>query len=501
MPGSETAFGSRAAVLRMSATMRFWVSVPGVEKPIELSVEELAARQKAGQLPAGTLAARVGEDSWSPVESLPEVRAALAADDARRSVAPPSSAAPGVELFEAPPSLGMAPTLLGVEQPQAPPPPAPPPAAPPPPRRSVPALAARAWVAAVVAGALLIGAGSLLCVWYRYGYPRHAVLEHVPADCATLEYVDLSAIDDSAAVRTVAGRRDRALTDWSEDLDDADGIRRLPDDDEARGRAAALHALRKLGIRAYGDVKELAFCEVRDEGDAAPSSLLVVGGAFRGKDVLAAIRDGIAHRDRKHPEESLKLEDVDGRQWLRIDADRWATTATSQLVLIGPRKLVERHLAGRPVAREYAVRDDEPLVQRWRADAVKGGSATEERYALARGKVTFTRVAPAGAVTDAARLETERLKALAERLRKVDGMDGLADGYANADVHQDGADLRTAITWTASDLGPVLAAMIDADARHLKPMVDALRGAPGVDFLRSALAPGVDAFGVELSPW
>jgi hypothetical protein len=484
---------------------RYWVNVPGEGKPLDLSLDDLVTRQRAGKLPAGTLAVKQGSDAWAPVDSIDEVKAAMiAADEARPSNAPPSSAAQGVDLLEAPPSLGVTPQLLGGAPPPEPPkegaqvsavgvPPPPPP--PPPPRKS-----GRAFFALLaVAAAILLGSGSLLCVWYKYGYTHAAVLDYVPSDCATLEYVDFAGIDDSPALAGLASKRDRSLGDWVDDLDDEDGVHKSIDDDDAHSRGATLYALKKIGLRAYGDVREFAFCEVREEGET-PTTLTVVGGNFRGKDILNAMRTAILHRDKKHTEDDLKIEDVEGRSWLRLGEDIWATTPTSQIVIMGPRKLIEKHLAARPTARAYGLKD-ELILRHAVGDAAKGGG-TEERWTFQKGKLVYVREAPAGTtLPDAAKTVLDGYKAFAERIRNLDGLGDIADGWSNADVKQEGDVMRTTITWTTSEATSVMKVLVDADLRELKPLAEALRGAVGADYFHDAIVPGVDAFSLRLAPW
>src|SRR5262249_15226439 len=154
-----------------------------------------------------------GSDAWAAVESIDEVKTALA-EEARPSTAPPSSAAQGVDLLEAPPSLGVSPQLLGGAPPPEPPKeggsPSPMVAAPPPP--PPPNRGGRAFFALLaVAFTVLVGSGWLLCAWYKYGYTHAAVFDYLPSDCDTLEYVDFAGIDGSPALKGLAEKRDRAL--------------------------------------------------------------------------------------------------------------------------------------------------------------------------------------------------------------------------------------------------------------------------------------------------
>ncbi|MEO7093490.1 MAG: hypothetical protein ABI175_09580 [Polyangiales bacterium] len=483
---------------------RFWVTIPGEPKAIEMTLDDLAERQRAGKLPAGTLAAKFGENDWKPVETIPEVQASkpgvreAATGEPRSSIepAPPSSSAQGVDMFDLPPSLG--PTLLGAPDAASkdaaagvPPPPPPPP----PPRRRRGLTKGLVAVLGLVL-AVIVGSGSLLCVWYRFGYTHGAVFEHLPADCAVMEYVDFTAIDESPAVSSITTKRDKALVDWAEDLDDEDGIRRSTDED-AKGRASTLRTLKRFGLRPYGDVKEVAYCEVHDEGTV--EKMLAIGGSFRGKDLLTAVREGLLHRDRKRKEDKLKLDEIDGRPYLRLDDERYATMATSQVLLVGPKKLIERYIAARPVAAKYGIKNGLALVRHWNLDGEK--TTTDETFAITKEKLVFTRVALPGNPPAEVTAIKERLQALAEKLRKVDGLEDLADAYENADVENQGGEVRTTVTFAMTDVAKATKALVDSDWHELKPMIEVLRPALASEWFHHAVLPGVDYLELRVSPW
>ncbi len=488
---------------------RFWVTIPGEPKAVEMTLDELAERQRGGKLPAGTLAAKFGENDWKPVETIPEVVAAKprAEGDAppgevRSSLepAPPSSSAQGVDMFDVPPSLG--PTLLGAPDaatkdaasaeaggPVPPPPP------PPPPRRSR-GLSKTLLAALAVVLVVILGSGSLLCVWYRFGYTHGAVFEHIPSECSVMEYVDFAGIDESSPVKDVASKREKALVDWAEDIDDEEGIRRSTDDD-AKGRASTLRTLKRLGLRPYGDVKEVAYCEMHDEGEV--ERMLVIGGSFRGKDILTAVREGLLHRDRKRKEDKLKLEEIDGRPYLRIDEDRYATMATSQVLLVGPKKLIERYIVARPMAQKYGIKNGLAIVRHREVEGAQIG--TDESFELTKQKLVLTRVVTAGNPKAEVSSIKERLGALAERLRKTDGLDALADAYEQADVTEDDGEVRTVVTFTISDVAKATKTLVDSDWHDLKPLIEVLRPAMGSEYFQHSILPGVDYFELRVSPW
>jgi len=483
------------------ATNRFWVAIPGEPETKEMTLDELAERHRGGKLPAGTRAMRFEETDWHEVASLPEVQEKANEEPPPASVLeggpPPSSSAQGVDLFDQEP--GIAPTIAGAM----------------PTHKSVTGVEPTALVAAtalppredkgrrgvilsiVGAVAFVVIGAIVVFAWMRYGYSRGAVLEHVPGDCARLEYVDFAGIDDSGAVRSISAKRDKALTDWAEDLDDADGIRRSTEDD-AYGRASTLRVLKKLGLRPYGDVKEVAFCEMRD-GDEI-EKLVVIGGTFRGRDLLTTLREALLHRDRKAREEKLKLDEVDGRPYLRLDDNRYATMATAQIVLIGRKKTIARFIPSKPVARSYGIRDGEVIVRFWEAPSDKQGPM-DERYMIKGGQLTYTRKWTPGEGGDGVASGKERMKSVANRLRKNSALDILAEAYDAADVKAEGSEATSVIVWSMKDLTAAAKVLVDADRKDMRDIVEALRNAPGSEFLHHVVLPGTDYFTLRLSPW
>jgi hypothetical protein len=470
---------------------RFWVALPGRGKAVEMTRAELEEKKKRGDLPAGTLVARFGSKDWVDVAKLDEV---IAKDDRFSLEAPPPSsiqAAQGVDAFELPPEI--APTIAGEEAPPIPQiepkkeaPPEPPDAAP---KRSRTLLVALA--SALVA---ILISSTVLYAWLRYGYARGAVLEHIPNDCKRLEYVDFSAIDGSSPVKSLTAKRDKALQDWLEDLDDEDGFRRSQDDD-ARGRAGAARTLKRLGLRPYGDVKEVAYCEVRD-GDET-EKLVVVGGTLRGKDLLVALREALLHRDRKVKDEQLAIEEYDGHDVLRLDEVRSITMATSQVAIIGKRKIAARYLASMPTLRSYGIRDGEVLVRRW-ATSDKGLDS-EERYAIKGDKLVVTKIVVG--VKEEQKAVKDRLAAAGEKLRRLDGYEVIADAYDAADIKISGDEVRTELVWPLKDVGKAAKQLVDADRREMRNVSEAMKFAPGTEFFHHVVLPGVDYFDLRLSPW
>lgn len=485
------------------AGAKYWVVLPGSKETIDTSLEELIAKQRAGGYPAGTLAAKFGETIWTPVSELDEVRAAVppgaigapARDD---DAPPPSSSAAGVDMLEPLPDLatGVGPTMI-----------APAPAI----SADAPAVVkakpasrlrlGRALLGGVAAALLVLGAGAVfLCSWYRYGYVRGAVLEHVPEDCSRFEYVDLATIEESAPARAIAKRRARALVDWAEDLDDEEGVRRSQDDD-AHGRAAAVRWLDKAGLRPFGDVKEVAYCEYGGEGEDV-ERIVAIGGSFRGRDLLAAWREALLRRDRKAREEKLKLDDYGGRPYLRLDEERFVTMATSQVALIGKRKVIDRFLAARSAARAYGIRDKEVIVRIWDLSSQRSQlGIREDRYQLKGSSLIFSRVRALPKGIDEAKATTDRLKATAELLRKRDETGELADAYETASVTDTEGEERIEMTFGLKELEGTAKGLVESDRKELGRLVGPLKTAPGSEYLHHLVLPGVDYLDLKLSAW
>jgi hypothetical protein len=476
---------------------RYWVSLPGRGKAVEMTAAELTDRRKRGDLPAGTLISEFGSKEWVGPEKLDELMARAAPDDTGRisiDAPPPSSAVQGADAFAAVPDI--APTIAGDVP--APPAKTPEPIKAPEPDEAAPAPKSRTFVVVLASAllALFVSAG-VFWAWFRYGYARGTVLEHVPADCRRLEYVDFAKLDGSLAVRNHLARRDKALRDWIEDLDDDDLFKRSQDDD-AKGRVSVVRTLAKFGLKPYGDVKEVAFCELRTDDET--ETLVVIGGTFRGRDLPLAIREALARRDRK-AKEDRSIDDDDGRPTLRLDDNRVLTLATGQVAMIGKKKTIARYLPARPVGRSYGIRDDEVIVRHW-AGNTEGAAGTDERFAILGDKLVMLRT---WQKADAGESEVKAIKdgllLTANRFRKLDGVDVLADSYENADVKLAGDEGRTEITWAMTDVQKAMGAIYDSDRKGLKTVVDTMRSAQGTEFFRLAVTPGVDYFDLKLSPW
>jgi hypothetical protein len=451
---------------------------------------ELEEKKKRGDLPAGTLIARFGSKEWFDAAKLDEVVAQ--ADRNSLEAPPPSSmqAAQGVDAFDVPPEI--APTIAGEVAPPLPKIDAPKEAPVEPdvaPKRSRTVLVALA--SALVA---ILISSTVLYAWLRYGYARGAVLEHVPNDCKRLEYVDFAGIDGSSPVKPLLAKRDKALQDWLEDLDDEDGFRRSQDDD-AKGRASTARTLKRLGLRPYGDVKEVAFCELRD-GDET-EKLTVIGGTLRGKDLLVAIREALLHRDRKVKDEQLVIEEYDGHDVLRLDETRFITMATSQVAIIGKRKIAARYLASKPTMRTYGIRDGEVIVRRWATGG--NGLDSEERYAIKNDKLVVTKIVVG--VKEEEKAVKDRLVAAGEKLRRRDGYEVIADAYDAADVKVSGDEVRTELVWPLKDVAKATKQLVDADRGEMRAVSEAMKYAPGTEYFHHVVLPGVDYFELRLSPW
>lgn len=486
---------------------KFWVALPGHGKAQELSRAELEQKRARGELPAGTLVAKFGSSDWKPLDALDELIATLPPEDKENSKfeeieAAPPSAAQGVDAFEAPPEV--APTIAGsVSGIEAPPEVAPTAIAPVPeglPQIPEPEAPRRSRTVVIVLASALVAillSSTVLYAWMRYGYARGSVLEHVPADCRRLEYVDFDGIDASSPMKGLLGKRDKTFTDWLEDLDDEDGFRRSKDDDEAKGRASAVRAMKKLGLKPYGDVKEVAYCEVKD-GDEV-DKLVVIGGTLHGKDALGAIREALVRRDRKVKDDTLVIDDLDGHPLLKLDENRSIVMATSQVAIIAKRKVAARYLQSKPTVRTYGLRDGDLIVRRWSSTGDKDPEG-DERYTIKGDKLLVVRTWTVTPKTDPTTLKGD-FTAAANRIRRLDGLDVLADAYDAVDPKVAGEEARYEISWPLKDVAKAEKVMVDADRREMRAIVEAMRFAPAVEYFHHTVMPGVDYFDLRLSPW
>ncbi|MBI2389565.1 MAG: hypothetical protein HYV09_08215 [Deltaproteobacteria bacterium] len=486
----------------MSSPSRFWVALPGRGKAVEMTAAELEDRRKRGDLPAGTLVARFGSSEWVSSDKIDAVLAAPARSgseegEGRTSLEapPPSSAVQGADVLEEPPSF--APTIAGtMESSIAAPVPAEKAIEPAPEGRREEAKSRTVVLVLATALVALLVSASLFWAWFRYGYARGAVLEHLPADCRRLEYVDFAAIDGSAMMRDLGPRRAKALQDWIEDLDREDGFR-LSQDDDAKGRVSVVRTLKRFGLEPYGDVKEMAFCELR-EGDEN-EKITVLGGTFRGRDLVTAVREALLRRDRKVKDDRLQIDEVDGRPILRLDESRSLLLATGQIAMIGKRKILSRYLHAKSVARQYGIGDDDVFVRHW-APATDAGVGVAERYSMFKDKLVWVRTGPRSEGDDANAIK-DRFAQAANRLRKHDGVEALADAYDNVAVVAEGTELRMTVSFPIKQAHKAMAAIVDSDRRELRQIVEALRAAQGTEAFHHAVLPGVEYFELRLSPW
>lgn len=471
---------------------KFWVRRPGRGAPVEMTAAELSAAAGRGDLPAGTLVAPFGTKEWLPPERFDLGASPASGDD-------DDGASAGAEVVASFEVVGS----IGSEQaapPEAPDPPPPPPATVDPARVRHPRLLLS--VLGIV-GALFVSGAVALFAWFRLGYARGTVLEHLPADCRRFEYVDLAAIDGAAAFESIREPREAAASTWLEDLDEDDG-QRPAITAEPRGRSGALGIVRKLSLRPYGDVREVALCETR-EGDET-ARVVVIGGVFRGRDVLTAIREGLARRPPKAGAPLPPIVDEGGRRVLHLDDGQTITLVTGQVVIIAPPATTARHLSARPVARANAIDPRDLYVRRIYGRA---GEVTEEERASLRGnkvavlRTTQQRRVGAGAAGDTgeAKLLRDALSTTAARFRRIDGLDAIADAYDSADLQSLGDETRLEIVFDQKALGRAARGFLDAERKGRRAYVAAVQGAPATEILKRAITPGLDAFGLELAPW
>jgi hypothetical protein len=467
---------------------RYWLSIPGRADPLEVSEQELVDRKARGDLPVGTLFAPLGEQKWLPLDQLKAERA-IGNDD---EPSPPSSSATGVELFDDAPAF--APTIAGesapvrderehaatVAGPAAP--------SVSKPRRNVGKLVA------VGAAAAVLLAGSIAGVlWWRNGYPRGAVLEHIPDDCKQLLYVDFAAIDALPAMSGVIDKRDRRLADWAEDADNEDQFR-VSKDADSRGRSATLRTLTGAGIRAFGEVREVARCMLK--GDDGVEYVRAIGGTFRGHDFLRTLREAMLRRDRKAREDKLTLDEIEGHPALMLDEGQVIVMATAQVALIGKKKTVTKLLPTKSMARTYAIGDGDLVVRR-----DEGDPPTDRRTRREGSAIVFRRLLVANKSDEAEQKLRADIKRTSSKLRQRSTLDPWTDALDGADVTKEGDGARMTVRWSNKDAGIVLRTLAEADLRELSKEREAIESADALALVWFALTPGVDQFDLRVGPW
>jgi hypothetical protein len=502
---------------------RYWLTLPGRSAPIEVTAVELADKRARGELPAGTLVAPVGEASWRPLDDVvAELPAAGASADDDRLGAPLSRSASGYALLDAP---AFAATMLGDEGEAA---------------TSMHGSiegsiegsiggsiggstegagstahgVANAAHAPTVVGATapsggasrsralafgLVGAGiaglSAIAIWLfaHSGYSRGTVLSHVPDDCRRLTYVDFAGIDALAAVSSSTERRNGRLMDWAEDADEQGGFRHGKGDD-ARGKTAALRALAEAGVHPFGDVREVALCELR--GDDGPETVRAIGGSFGGVRWLTALGDALSRRTHKAVEDKLSVGEIDGHPALTLADGQVVVLATSDVALMGKKKTVLPLIKPHSVARIYGVSEVDLVVRR------EGGDAPTERHTRRDGDgVRYVWSIGSGKADQNETRMRDELKRAAARLRKSAALDTWTDGYDAPEITRESDGVRASLHWPTKDVAAAFRKLADADYRELGAMRDGLDGSEASDLLRMALTPGVDAFEINVGPF
>ncbi len=267
-----------------------------------LEVEELVKRIQSGSLPDSVQVVTPGQSSWGPAKDHPDVKAKLGASPTAAS--PSGAAAAPTPTPSVPPPAGGA----GV-------------AAPPPGTVKIGNLALPK--GALIGGAAAAGVVFVVVIFwlfYRSSYSRGAVLEHVPADCAELMYLDVEGIATSDPVKSNLDKLIKNVRDLSEDK-----VEKRSKKDKER-MTKAIDAIKGNGLDETS-VREIAMCvpqSADDDGKGKPSTdyekaVVLVGGTFRKGNVLKAIKEGLEAGTGK--DDLCKFEDDDGLNMMKCSVD------------------------------------------------------------------------------------------------------------------------------------------------------------------------------------
>ncbi len=489
-------------------SQQLYVMTPGNAQPQLMTVDELAAKIKSGELQSSASCARLGESTWTPAKDLSELKSVL-----EGSVATPPpiaatriSSAPGpfAGLTPAPAPVAGSPFANDVPPTVATPSPIGGTPAPGPVGSSggdrAKALVAEAkkllenarhsQTAVVGAGA---GAGLLLLLiivltWYRNSYSRGLVLEHVPEDCAVLGYVDIAGIATSDPVRSLRDKLTKNAKDtWDEQLE--------KEGKKQKERAEqAIAALQKQGLDDRS-VREMAMCIPSVEDDdgktkmASPEEkgLVLLGGTFRKGDVLKGIQESLEAALNK--EDLCKVDDDDGLRLMTCTFEvpfikkvkLYAALVEGRVLAISPdKKTIKGVKSAKDRAKTYSADKGEHVVFTTSEDAatydgsystmkLKIGSndtvlTVETHYDKKKGEAKIAKLKDGDAFEKRKR---EHFKTAAKECFEKSPIDMLADAVEGAEVEASDDSVKYTIKVSNKDLGKAIKALADADKDEL----------------------------------
>ncbi len=438
-------------------------------QPQLLEVDELVRRIQSGALPDGAQVVTPGEAAWGPAKEHPEVRPRLSASPTAASPsgggmyvsAPPPGAPSGAGTAAAPARSGMI-RLGKIALPKG----------------------------ALIGGGAGVGALVVVIVFwliFRSSYGHGLVLQHVPADCAEVFYVDVEGIASSDPVKSNLERLIKNVRDLSEDKVE----RRSKKDKERMNKA--IDAIRGNGVDETS-VREIAMCVPTatddDKGSASTDyekSVVLVGGTFRRGNVLRAIKDGLEAGMGK--DDLCKFEDEDGLNMLKCSIDLggekrqtfYAALVEARVLAISlDRKVVKSARAAKNRAKEYSADKGEQLVV-YRSKDVPNwdGSYGTTKLKIDSKETTFsveTRYDPDKAKSKLdsfkddgfQKTAEERMKAAAKDCFEHSPIDNLSDSIENGKVDTFDDGVKYEYKASNKEVSKAIRAIADADDREIE---------------------------------
>ena len=435
-----------------------------------LEVEELVKRIQSGSLPDSVQVVTPGQSSWGPAKDHPDVKAKLGASPTAAS--PSGAAAAPTPTPSVPPPAGGA----GV-------------AAPPPGTVKIGNLALPK--GALIGGAAAAGVVFVVVIFwlfYRSSYSRGAVLEHVPADCAELMYLDVEGIATSDPVKSNLDKLIKNVRDLSEDK-----VEKRSKKDKER-MTKAIDAIKGNGLDETS-VREIAMCvpqSADDDGKGKPSTdyekaVVLVGGTFRKGNVLKAIKEGLEAGTGK--DDLCKFEDDDGLNMMKCSVDLggdkrqtfYAALVEGRVLAVSlDRKVIKSVRNSKNRAKDYSADKGEQIVV-YRSKDVPNwdGSYGTTKLKVDSKETTFS--VETHYDTDKAKSKAdafkddgfqkkaeERMKTAAKECFEKSPVDNLSDSIENGKVETFDDGVKYEYKVSNKEMTKAFKALSDADEREIE---------------------------------
>jgi hypothetical protein len=438
-----------------------------------LEVDELVKRIQAGSLPDSVQVVTPGQSTWGPAKDHPDVKAKLGAS--------PTAASPSMAGAPAPtPAPAAGPGSASIA-----------PAAP-----AAPAGSVKVGNVALPKGALIGGGAAvgvvfvvvIFWLFYRSSYSRGAVLEHVPADCAELVYVDVEGIATSDPVKSNLDKLIKNVRDLSEDK-----VEKRSKKDKER-MTKAIDAVKGNGLDETS-VREFAMCIPQSSDDDAkgkPSTdyekgVVLIGGTFRKGNVLKAIKEGLEAGTGK--DDLCKFEDDDGLNMMKCSVDLggekrqtfYAALVEGRVLAVSlDRKVIKSVRNSKNRAKDYSADKGEQFVM-YRSKDVPNwdGSYGTTKLKVDSKETTFS--VETHYDTDKAKSKAdafkddgfqkkaeERMKAAAKECVDKSPVDNLSDSIENGKVETFDDGVKYEYKAPNKEMTKAIKALSDADEREIE---------------------------------